>query len=41
MQGDGDEGFTWTHSRIAAFLAKQWRNRPAGCHCENTKIWPL
>ena len=38
---DGDNTFTWTHSRIAEFLARQWAGRPEGCHCENTKIWPL
>lgn len=38
---DGDDTFTWTHSRIAEFLARQWAGRPEGCHCENTKIWPL
>src|SRR4051794_14221275 len=38
--GDGDAGFTWTHSTIAAHLADQWRRMPKGVHCENTKIWP-
>src|SRR5260370_767358 len=37
---DGSNTFTWTHSGIAEFLAAQWNERPAGCHCENTKIWP-
>lgn len=37
----GDGPYSWTHSRIAEFLAHQWSGRPEGCHCENTKIWPL
>ena len=37
----GDHTFSWTHSAIAAHLADQWRARPKGCHCENTKVWPL
>jgi hypothetical protein len=41
MIRDGDDTFTWCHSRIAQHLADQWRERPLGCHCENTKIWPL
>ncbi len=41
MIRDGSHTFEWSHSRIAAFLAAQWRDRPAGCHCENTKIWPM
>ncbi len=41
MIRDGEHTFTWHHSRIAAYLADQWRARPWGCHCENTKIWPL
>lgn len=36
-----EHGFTWTHSGVAAHLAQQWHNRPIGCHCENTKIWPF
>ena len=41
MVGDGEHTFTWTHSGIAALLADQWAQQPKGCHCENTKIWPL
>ena len=41
MIRDGDNTFTWWHSRIAQHLADQWRAKPLGCHCENTKIWPL
>ncbi|MGO9195596.1 MAG: hypothetical protein ACLQK4_00525 [Acidimicrobiales bacterium] len=37
---DGENTFTWWHSRIAEHLAEQWRAHPEGCHCENTKIWP-
>jgi hypothetical protein len=41
MVRDGDTAFTWSHGDIAAHLATQWAGRPDGCHCENTKIWPL
>ena len=40
MIRDGEHSFTWTYSEISAHLANQWRNRPIGVHCENTKIWP-
>ena len=40
MIRDGENTFTWSYSRIAEYLADQWRARPEGCHCENTKIWP-
>ena len=40
MIRDGEHTFTWTYSEISAHLANQWRNRPIGVHCENTKIWP-
>ena len=40
MIRDGEHTFTWTYSEISAHLAGQWRNRPIGVHCENTKIWP-
>ncbi len=26
---------------LKAHLADQWKQRPQGCHCENTKVWPL
>ena len=39
--GLDDQTFEWTHSRIAEHLAHQWRARPEGPHCENTKIWPF
>ncbi len=41
MIRDGEHTFTWTYSGIAEHLAQQWQDRPEGCHCENTKIWPL
>lgn len=41
MIRDGDNTFTWSHSKIAAHLAEQWNNNQKGCHCENTKIWPF
>ena len=37
---DGEHTFSWTHSGIASYLSNQWRERPIGVHCENTKIWP-
>jgi hypothetical protein len=41
MVRDGDLSFSWSHPAIAQHLVRQWSNRPEGCHCENTKIWPL
>jgi hypothetical protein len=38
---DGENSFTWFHSAIAEHLYKQWAAAPAGCHCENTKVWPF
>jgi hypothetical protein len=32
--------FDWFHSAIASHLHDQWLERPDGCHCENTKVWP-
>jgi hypothetical protein len=37
---DGENTFTWFHSAIAEHLHGQWRDKPNGCHCENTKVWP-
>ncbi len=37
--GYGDEEFEWDHHRLAARLEAQYRARPEGPHCENTKIW--
>jgi hypothetical protein len=41
MIRDGENTFTWFHSAIADLLHKQWTEAPAGCHCENTKVWPF
>lgn len=41
MIRDGEHTFEWTHTAIAAHLTNQWKDKPKGCHCENTKIWPL
>jgi hypothetical protein len=40
--GDGpDTTFSYTHSSINQLLTRQWAARREGCHCENTKIWPI
>ena len=39
--GLDEQTFEWTHSRIVDHLAAQWRERPEGPHCENTKVWPF
>jgi len=41
MIRDGENTFTWFHSAIAEHLHGQWTQAPAGCHCENTKVWPF
>jgi hypothetical protein len=41
MTGYRDRRFRWTHHEIAEFIHMQWRDRPQGPHCENTKIWPF
>ncbi|MGH7804736.1 MAG: hypothetical protein ACREQJ_10340, partial [Candidatus Binatia bacterium] len=41
VAGYRDRKFEWTHHRIAEFLNLQWKDRPQGPHCENTKIWPF
>ena len=41
MIRDGAHTFTWSHRAIAELLADQWGARYEGCHCENTKIWPV
>ncbi len=41
MAGYRDQTFEWTHHRIAEFMNLQWKDRPQGPHCENTKIWPF
>ncbi|HYA17595.1 MAG TPA: hypothetical protein VEF06_09025 [Bryobacteraceae bacterium] len=39
VTGYADEEFEWDHHRLAARLEEQYRQRPEGPHCENTKIW--
>ena len=39
VTGYGDEQFEWDQHRIAALLERQYRERPEGPQCENTKIW--
>ena len=39
VTGYGDEVFEWDQHRIAALLESQYRERPEGPQCENTKIW--
>jgi Linalool dehydratase/isomerase len=41
VSGYQNRQFTWTHERMARFLAAQLTARPQGAHCENTKIWPF
>jgi hypothetical protein len=41
MIRDGEDSFEWTHSKIASHLARHWKARPEGYHCESTKIWPF
>ena len=30
--GDGENSFTWTHTKIAEHLCQQWLAAPVGCH---------
>ena len=39
VTGYGDEVFEWDQHRIAALLERQYRERPEGPQCENTKVW--
>ncbi len=32
MIRDGEQTFTWSHSKIARHLTEQWSRRPEGCH---------
>ncbi|MEV6041211.1 hypothetical protein AB0L65_59630 [Nonomuraea sp. NPDC052116] len=41
ITGYQNRQFTWTHKRMAEFISAQFRTRPQGPHCENTKIWPF
>jgi hypothetical protein len=40
VTGLDDAEFAWSHGAVNALLVEQWRARPAGPHCENTKVWP-
>ena len=39
VTGYGDKVFQWDQHQIAELLEQQYRARPEGPHCENTKIW--
>jgi hypothetical protein len=39
VTGYADDEFEWDHHRLATRLEEQYRQRPEGPHCENTKIW--
>lgn len=39
VTGYGDEEFEWDHHKLATRLEAQYRARPEGPQCENTKIW--
>ena len=41
MAGYRDRRFQWSHHEIAEFINLQWKDRPQGPNCENTKIWPF
>jgi hypothetical protein len=41
VTGYRDRRFQWSHHDIAEFIHLQWKDRPQGPHCENTKIWPF
>jgi hypothetical protein len=41
VTGYQNREFTWTHARMAEFISAQFRSRPQGPHCENTKVWPF
>ncbi|HEY2705017.1 MAG TPA: hypothetical protein VGL20_15140 [Candidatus Dormibacteraeota bacterium] len=41
VTGYQDRLFEWDHHRLVEFMHDQWAERPAGVHCENTKIWPF
>ncbi|MGC4084448.1 MAG: hypothetical protein QM736_20615 [Vicinamibacterales bacterium] len=41
VTGYGDEEFEWDHHKLAARLEAQYRTRPEGPQCENTKILVL
>lgn len=41
VTGYQDRQFDWDHHSMVDFMVTQWRERPQGPHCENTKIWPF
>ncbi len=41
VTGYENRRFDWTHGGIAQFIHDQWKERPQGPQCENTKIWPF
>lgn len=41
VTGYQDRLFDWDRHRIVNFMVDQWAERPAGVHCENTKVWPF
>ena len=41
MTGYQDRRFQWSHHEVAEFIHMQWKDRPQGPNCENTKIWPF
>lgn len=41
IAGYENEHFEWTQPRIVEHLHSQYKARPEGPHCENTKIWPI
>jgi hypothetical protein len=41
VTGYRDRLFEWDRHRLVQFMHDQWAERPAGVHCENTKIWPF
>ncbi|MGB0955211.1 MAG: hypothetical protein ACPGZP_04330 [Panacagrimonas sp.] len=41
VAGYQNRRFDWTQSQIVQFMHDQWRERPQGMQCENTKIWPF
>ena len=40
VTGYDDSTFSWTHDSLVEYLTSDWKSRPEGPHCENTKIWP-
>jgi len=41
VTGYRNRQFPWSHARIANLLNHQLIDRPQGCHCENTKVFPF